>query len=153
MEHTIISLVVIALIGVQIWAVVAGREAWPFGANAMFSHSVNLETTLYDIALIAVLGDGTERRVEPPRDLGVLGAMVMRLFFVHYYGPPARGSPHGALEHDDAAAFAGRMASFSRIILGWLARRGTPAVRLRIEVHTIVRGEVVDVDTISSVGV
>jgi hypothetical protein len=128
-----VSLFIVSILAAQVWAILAPREDWPFGANAMFAYDVSLQSPLYDVAFFVRPSGESWRRLHPVRDLATREVILKRKFFSRYFvsanprftqRPPAGGTPGS--RRDRLTAFATRIADA-------FADRGRPLDALRIE--------------------
>jgi hypothetical protein len=108
------TLFILAIIGLQAWAVVDYRDDWPFASNSMFSFGREPDGHVYDLQLTVEV-DGRWRRLAPADDLGAEDdESFRRLFFTRWYGSTDPDYPQRSFAHDDPAAFAARMSDFCR---------------------------------------
>ena len=120
------SLFILAIIGLQAWAVVDYRDDWPFASNSMFSFGREPDGHVYDLQLTVEV-DGSWRRLAPTDDLGAEDdESFRRLFFTRWYGSTDPDYPQRSFAHDDPATFVARMGQFCRTVASEMHERGQP---------------------------
>ena len=131
-KRALVSLAIAAILGAQGWAVGAGYEDWPIGANAMFAFDLGGDA-LYGLDFYAELSDGTVRRIDPEHDLGMPEMMFKRQFFAKYYWSTNDRYPQGWHGADSPQAFQGRVADWCQRVGRVLARRGVQARAIQLQ--------------------
>src|SRR5215510_2133403 len=78
---------VLALVGLQAWAVVGRFDDWPFAANAMFSYARAPPEPVYDLQVLRYDDHGDAQVVDPVHELKATSRLEFRrMFFSRWYG-------------------------------------------------------------------
>ena len=130
---------VVALIGLQVWAMAGYHDDWPFAANAMFAFPRSPSEPTYELRTHVEV-DGQWRPLDPVSDLGVNDPEhFRRMFFSVYYGSTDEDFPQRAFSNDDRAHFEARLTTFCRAVARSLAHRGETATAMRLELRELRR--------------
>ncbi len=143
------SVVIIAVLVPNLYAVVQGNENFPFSSCPMFAHYIGEETQLYNFKFV-----GTYNNVEKilPPSFGNDGeVMSMRFFFAKVYGSSLKKSPFTVTADDDRILFEKRLSDYFRAYLKAFPdpafSSGLKNIRLEIW-HLGTEGEVHDKHTV-----
>jgi hypothetical protein len=127
------ALLVIALVGFQLWAMAGYRDDWPFAANAMFAFPRVNSEPVYELSVVVEV-EGAWRPLDPRTDLGLAHPEYFRrVFFSRYYGSTNGRFPQRTFSSDDRTRFEARLTEFCRAIERSLADNGESATALRLE--------------------
>lgn len=138
-----VTALILFVLGLQLRAIAAPREDWPFGSNYMFAYDVAHGSPLYSIVFFLEDERGESREFRASRDLGIGELAFKRKFFSDYYGSADPRFPQGPRADDSPAKFQERIRRFLALVSGILSRRGVSHHALRVETHQLVDGQVV----------
>jgi hypothetical protein len=126
-------LLVLVLVGLQVWAMAGYRDDWPFAANAMFAFPRHDAEPVYELDVLVEV-EGSWRRLDPEADLGLAHPEYFRrMFFSRYYGSTNGQFPQRMFSSDDRARFEARLTAFCRAVARSLTDHGEAATALRLE--------------------
>jgi hypothetical protein len=126
-------LLVMGLIGFQLWAMAGYRDDWPFAANAMFAFPRATSEPVYELTVVVKV-EGAWRALDPQSDLGLAHPEYFRrVFFSRYYGSTNGRFPQRTFSSDDRARFEARLTEFCRAVDRSLGDRGETVNALRLD--------------------
>ena len=132
-------MLVLALIGLQVWAMVGYHDDWPFAANAMFAFPRDASEPTYELRTDVEV-DGRWRTLDPVADLGINNPEnFRRMFFSVYYGSTDGDFPQRAFSSDDRTRFEARLSAFCRAVARSLADRDDAVTAVRLELRELRR--------------
>jgi hypothetical protein len=130
---------IVAVLGLQSWAMAGYHDDWPFAANAMFAFPRDASEPTYELRTHVEV-DGQWRPLDPVADLGINDPEhFRRMFFSVYYGSTDEDFPQRAFSSDNRARFEARLSTFCRAVARSLADRGESATAMRLELRELRR--------------
>jgi len=133
------ALVMVVLVGLQLWAIVEHRDDWPFASNSMFSFARRPNEAVYDLD-VRLEVEGRWRALDPVGDLGFPNAEGFpRVFFSKWYGSTDPTFPQRTFSTDDRAHFVQRMTEFCRDVVRVAARQAVKVDAVSVDVIRLTR--------------
>lgn len=123
--------VFLAFILPNLYAVIKGRESYPFTPAPMFSHYIGDTTKFYDFVFIAEW-DSFERVVDPEHSEHKNQLAIKRFFFDRVYGSVEKNSPLWNEENDNKEKLEKRMSNFFSVYFKHLQNSDIKSIRLEI---------------------
>lgn len=116
----------------NLYAIIKGRESYPFTPAPMFSHYVGDNSKFYDFEFIAE-GDSFERVVNPEHSEHRNQLAIKRFFFDRIYGSVEKNSPLWDEENDSRRKLEKRLSSFFKVYFKHLENSDIKVIRLVIK--------------------
>jgi hypothetical protein len=116
----------------NLYAVIKGRESYPFTPAPMFSHYIGDTSKFYDFVFIAE-GDSFERVVDPAHPEHKNQLAIKRFFFDRVYGSVEKNSPLWDEENDNKEKLEKRMSNFFRVYFKHLQHSNIKRIRLEVK--------------------
>jgi len=137
------ALLVAAILGLELRAVIGPYEDWPFTSAPMFARYQTPGDPLFELSFYVEDVEGVTMELDPLRhlDTGELG--FRRHFFARYYGSTDPEHPSWHLPHDNRAKFEQRIAEWMKLVVAVYTRRaGHPPRRVWLEASKLEHGHV-----------
>jgi hypothetical protein len=133
-----VAALAVAVLALELWAILAPHEDWPFTSAPMFAYYHDADWPLFELNLYAESAPGSEKRIEPSTELGIGEIAFKRLLFADYYGSIDPRHPAGHHDNDSPERFRQRLSEFCRKVARALAERtGAPPRKVRVEVTRV----------------
>jgi hypothetical protein len=123
------GLIILIFIFPNLYAVIRGRESYPFTPAPMFAHYIGKKSNFYDFVFIGE-GDTAEASVFPKHPGHRNELAIKRFFFDRIYGSVEKNSPFWSNHSDDKEQFEQRLASFFKVYFNELEKSGFKRIRL-----------------------
>ena len=101
-------------VSLNLYAIVAAVEDWPFTNAPMFAHYVDRNTPRYRFAFEATFSDESTKRIHYAH--ANLRWMSLRYFFKYVYGSVEEHSPFNIYPQDTPEAFEERLGEFFSVL-------------------------------------
>ena len=116
----------------NVYAIINGRESYPFTPAPMFGHYIGDKSLFYDFRFIAE-GPAGETPVLPEHPEHKSRLAIKRFFFDRIYGSVEKNSPLWDNEHDDRQEFEQRLSKFFRVYFKDLHNADYKSIRLDVK--------------------
>ena len=135
-----VSSFVLALIGLQAWAVVGRFDDWPFAANAMFSYSRTPDEPVYSLSLLRFDRNDAAHIIDPVRDLDAPSDLEFgRMFFGRWYRSTDPGFAQRGLAPAEPGDVNARLLVFCRAVSDELRLHHDDAEEIEVAVAEVRR--------------
>jgi len=135
------ALLVTAIVGLELRAVLGPYEDWPFTSAPMFARYQTPGAPVFELSFYVEDAEGVTVELEPLRHLGTGELGFRRHFFARYYGSTDPQHPSWHLPDDNPAKFEQRIAEWMRLVVSVYTRRaGHPPRRIWLEASKLENG-------------
>jgi hypothetical protein len=127
--------VVVAVLGPNVWAIAGSHQCWPWDSGPMFAFTIDENARVYRFRVTLE----PQEMPLPPKALGLDERALLRHMFAHVYGSVDERFPDHHMVDDDPAAFTARMTSWCDSVVDEMKQKGklaegTTAIRVAVEV-------------------
>jgi len=116
----------------NVYAILNGKESYPFTPAPMFGHYIGDQSAFYDFVFVAI-GESGEKKVLPSHPEHKNRLAIKRFFFDRVYGSVEKNSPLWDNEHDSKEEFEQRLSSFFSAYFKDLDKSGFSSIRLDVK--------------------
>lgn len=143
LHRLLAALLVAALLGLELRAVLGPYEDWPFTSAPMFARYQTPGAPVFELSFYVEDADGVAVELDPLGHLGTGELGFRRYFFARYYGSTDPEHPSWHLPGDDRAKFEQRIAEWMKLTVSVYTRRaGRPPRRVWLEAAKLENGRV-----------